>query len=89
MIACVHVQPRAMYFPLSSLFHITHRGAHRLFYVNTPKIQDAILELSVRNVDFAKLLSAERRAIGKQTLGTVRMMHRRQWIRKQFPIYFL
>lgn len=22
-------------------------------------------------------------------LGTVRMMHRRQWIRKQFPIYFL
>ena len=49
----------------------------------------AISELSNQSIDFTKLLSAEHNAIGKQTFETVRMIHRRQWIRKQFPIYFL
>lgn len=41
-----------------------------IVYVNGEDLS-AISGLSDRNVDFAKLLSAERGAIGKQTLETV------------------
>lgn len=59
-----------------------------IVYVNDEDLS-AISGLSNRNVEFAKLLSAERGASGKQTLEAVWMIHWRQWIRKQFPIYFL
>jgi len=54
------------------MFHITYPS-----YVSTEDLS-AISGLSNRNVDFAKLLSGERGAIGKQSLETVQMMHRRQ-----------
>lgn len=59
-------------FPLNVMFHITYPS-----YVSMEDLS-AISGLSDRSVDFAKLLSGGRGAIGKQSPETVQMMHRRQ-----------